>query len=190
LLSVNECPVINWPLDMVVSMLKGEPGTWVRLTLQRSSWGGKTQFDVMVVREGPAPIHPHTVENMRRIPVGSSGEVQGAGHGLPATAAPRGANRPASGASASSANSIMDPLLGPFQNMNLVDGFNKGGCVCECVCMCVCVCVSVYVCDTWNTRHTTAAQVSLYLCRRVRCCKLLLRSKSEMFSRQVENGRE
>jgi len=25
------------------------------------------------------------------------------------------------------------------------------------VCVCVCVCVSVYVCETWNTRHTTDA---------------------------------
>ena len=27
LLCVDECPIVNWPLDMVVSMLKGEPGT-------------------------------------------------------------------------------------------------------------------------------------------------------------------
>ena len=51
LLCVDECPVINWPLDMVVSMLRGEPGTWVRLTLQRHTWGGKTQFDVMIQRQ-------------------------------------------------------------------------------------------------------------------------------------------
>lgn len=51
LLCVDECPVINWPLDMVVSMLRGEPDTWVRLTLQRHTWGGKTQFDVMIQRQ-------------------------------------------------------------------------------------------------------------------------------------------
>ena len=51
LLCVDECPVINWPLDMVVAYLKGEPGTWVRLTLQRLTWGGKTQFDVMIQRQ-------------------------------------------------------------------------------------------------------------------------------------------
>jgi C-terminal processing protease CtpA/Prc len=43
LLSVNETPVINWPLDVVAAKLEGETGTWVRLTLQRPApLGGKT----------------------------------------------------------------------------------------------------------------------------------------------------
>jgi len=88
--------------------------TWTIFLNPPHSWDSKTHFDVMVVRERPASVHPNTIENMRRIAVGSSGEVQGAGHGLPAATAPRGANRPASGASASSAITLIDPLLGPF----------------------------------------------------------------------------
>lgn len=51
LLCVEDSPIINWQLDMVVAMLKGEPGTWVRLTLQRNTGGGKTRLDVMIQRQ-------------------------------------------------------------------------------------------------------------------------------------------
>ncbi len=125
LLCVDECPVINWPLDMVVAMLKGEPGTWVRLTLQRQSWGGKTQFDVMIQREGTAPL---AAENMRRIPAGSRDGIQGSGRALPAAAAPRGAGAPAAGDGnrTDRGGNVIDPLLGSFSNMDLVHGFNNG----------------------------------------------------------------
>ena len=128
LLSVDECPVINWPLDMVVAMLKGEPGTWVRMTLQRHSWGGKTQFDVMIQREGPAPLAPLAAENMRRIPAGSRDGIQGSGRTLPEAAAPRGGGAPAAGDGnrTDRGGNVIDPLLGSFNNMDLVHGFNNG----------------------------------------------------------------
>jgi hypothetical protein len=119
LLSVNETPVINWPLDMVAAMLKGETGTWVRLTLQRPApLGGKTQFDVMVERESSLPSRPHAVENMRRIPA-DRGQ-------LPAAAAPRGVGAPTVVGSMKSSADFMDPLLAPLQQINLVDGFHNG----------------------------------------------------------------
>ena len=98
-------------------MLKGETGTWVRLTLQRASpFGGQTQFDVMVEREGPVPpSRPHAVENMRRIPAGRGQ--------LPQAAAPRGAGAPTA---SPNGMSIIDPLLAPLNQMNLVAGFQDG----------------------------------------------------------------
>ena len=117
LLCVDDCPIINWPLDMVAAMLKGETGTWVRLTLQRASpFGGQTQFDVMVEREGPVPpARPHAVENLRRIPAGRGQ--------LPQAAAPRGAGAPTA---SPNGISIMDPLLAPLNQMSLVAGFHDG----------------------------------------------------------------
>jgi hypothetical protein len=136
LLCVDETPIVNWPLDMVVSMLKGEPGTWVRLTLQRNlTWGGKTQFDVMVQREAPA--NPHMLENMRKIPA----EGAQAFRGLPSAAAPRGVGMPAAAEQGAgySGNLIMDPLLGSLNHMNLMDGM-------PCACSSVRVCVEIYMC--------------------------------------------
>ena len=122
LLCVDECPIVNWPLDMVVSMLKGEPGTWVRLTLQRSSlWGGKTQFDVMVHREAP-PANV-AVQNVRRIQPANVGSVAPLRGRLPAAAAGRsGLGGPKALDAYSDAYSLRtDAVLGQLSSLGLRD---------------------------------------------------------------------
>jgi hypothetical protein len=126
LLSVNECAVTqNLSLDTVGAMLKGKPGSWVKLTLQRNSLWNKNVFDVMVQREGPAAGHiPPCTTKVGRVPHGSHTMIRG---GLPGAALPRGGL----GAPKASESTKSDPLEGPFNSMDLslspvVTGFNNG----------------------------------------------------------------
>jgi hypothetical protein len=75
-------------------------GTWVRLTLQRSSLLGKSQLDVMIVREGAVSSH----QGGGRAQLPHARGVGGGGGG----------------------GGIMDPLLGSFNNMKLITDLNDG----------------------------------------------------------------